>query len=169
MNINSTRVQTANSTRANQKAAPAPQQAQTSETSEPKETYQPWVPFANAGVVGAAVAVPTAIGAIGNSLFPNAGPIAKLAMVTGTSVAAGLGVGLYTAKGAKEEFNGHPILTGITTFVAGGAAALGAAVLSPIGFSYGWTGAGVATAVGAIGAGVISAVGIHAANKKAAG
>ena len=81
-------------------------------------------------------------------------------------VATAVGVGAWAHNSAKEEFNGHPILTGLTTAVAAGAAGLGAMILSPIGANFGWTGVAVATAVGAVAAGGITAVGIHHANKK---
>ena len=83
----------------------------------------------------------------------------------GSAAALGLGAGLWAVKGAKEEFNGHPILTGIAGLAAGGAGLVGGALLSPIGVSYGWTGVAVAAGVGAIGAGVVSAIGIHASQK----
>ena len=100
-----------------QKPANPPQQS--SDSQEPKESYSAWTPFANAGVVGAAVAVPAAVGALATSVFPNAGTLAKGAMVVGASAALGLGAGLWAVKGAKEEFNGHPVLTAISGVVAG--------------------------------------------------
>lgn len=143
-----------------QKAAePAPQ--------EPQESYSAWDPVKNAGVVGAAIAVPAALGAVCNSLFPNAGTLAKGAMMLGSATALGVGAGLWAVKGGKEEFNGHPILTGMTGLLVGGAGMAAGALLSPIGLTYGWTGVAVAAGVGAVGAGVISAVGIQAATKKA--
>ena len=144
---------------------PANPPLQNSETQEPKESYSAWTPLANAGVVGAAVAVPAAVGALATSVFPNAGTLAKGAMVVGASAALGLGAGLWAVKGAKEEFNGHPVLTAISGVVAGGAGMLGGALLSPVGVNYGWTGVAVAAGVGAVGAGVVSAVGIHLAQK----
>ncbi len=132
---------------------------------EPKEKYEPWVPLANAAVVGAAVGIPSALGAVGNSLL---GPqLATTLTWTALPVVAGVGATMWAIKGAKEEFNGHPILTGISGVAAGFGAAIAAPLLASAGSAFGWTGAGVATAVGAVGAGVITAVGINAANKKA--
>lgn len=162
MNIQSTRTNLTVSTSAPRVQLQATQEAQ---QQEPKETYSAWDPVKNAGVVGAAIAVPTAMGALASSLFPNAGPLAKGAMVLGSATALGLGAGLWAVKGAKEEFNGHPILTGMSGFLAGGAGLVGGALLSPIGVGYGWTGAAVAVGVGAIGAGVVSALGINAAQR----
>lgn len=145
------------------KAALPKQPAATLE--EPKEKYEPWIPLANAAVVGAAIGIPSALGAVGNSLL---GPqLATTLTWTALPVAAGIGATLWAINGAKKEFNGHPILTGISGLVAGGAAAIGAPLLASAGSAFGWTGAGVATAIGAVGAGVITAVGINAANKKA--
>jgi hypothetical protein len=133
---------------------------------EPKETYESWVPLANAGVVGAVVGIPAAIGALGNSFL---GPELATGLTwTALPIAAGIGVGLWAAKGAKEEFNGHPVLTAISGLVAGGAAAVASPLLATAGSAFGWTGAGVATAVGALGAGVVSAVAIHKINAKSA-
>lgn len=151
----------------------APLKATNSESSQAEQTkqqeppaqhdsYTAMDPILNAATIGALVAVPTALGAVGNTLFPNAGPVGELALTTATFVATGIGAGAWALKGAKEEFNGHPILTGITTVVAGGAGALGGALLAPIGTHFGWTGAAVATGIAAVGAGVISAIGIHA-------
>ena len=162
MNITSTRNRPSIQPRT---AQPQPEATQGSNQQEPRETYSAWDPIKNAGVVGAAIGVPAAIGAVTSSLFPNAGPLAKGAMVLGSATALGLGAGLWAIKGAKEEFNGHPILTGISGFVAGGAGLVGGALLSPVGVSYGWTGVAVAAGVGAIGAGVVSAIGIHASQK----
>lgn len=160
MNITSTRQRPSIQPRV---AANPPQQDSGSQ--EPKESYSAWTPLANAGVVGAAVAVPAAVGALATSVFPNAGPLAKGAMVVGSAAALGLGAGLWAVRGAKEEFNGHPVLTAISGVMAGGAGMLGGALLSPVGVNYGWTGVAVAAGVGAIGAGVVSAVGIHMSQK----
>lgn len=140
--------------------APAEQQ----QSQEPTEKYESWVPLANAAVVGGAIALPTAVGALGHQ-FLGAGLATGLA-VSVVPVATAVGVGAWAYNSAKEEFNGHPILTGLTTAVAAGAAGLGAMILSPIGANFGWTGVAVATAVGAVAAGGITAVGIHHANKK---
>lgn len=144
---------------------PSPQAVTLAEPEQPKEKYEPWVPFANAAFVGAAVGIPSALGAIGNSLL--GGELATTLTWTALPVVAGIGATMFAMKGAKEEFNGHPILTGISGLAAGGAAAIAAPLLATAGSSFGWTGAAVATGVGAVGAGVISAVGIHHANKKA--
>lgn len=163
MNISSTRVLTTSTPLTKQ---PVPNVEQEAESGEPQEKYEAWMPFANAGVVGALVAVPAALGAIGNALFPDAGPIAKGAMVLGLATAAATGAGMWAINDFSEEFNGHPILTGMGGLMAGGAAFVGTAALSPIGVSYGWTGAAVATGAAAVGAGVISAVGMYAAGKQ---
>lgn len=165
MNIQTTRV--ANTPRPPQAASnkQAPEKKEQAPPAQ-EDGYTAMDPFFNAAAVGALVAVPTALGALGNSVFPDAGPVGKLALTTATFVATGIGAGAWAAKGAKEEFNGHPILTGITTVIAGGAGALGGALLSPIGGHFGWTGAAVATGVAAVGAGVVSAIGIHASKNK---
>lgn len=141
------------------KSQPAPEQP-SAPPQESKDSYSAWTPLANAGVVGAAVAVPTALGAIGNSLFPNASPLVQGGLAVGTAVLMGAGAATWAVRGAKEEFNGHPILTGISGLVIGGGAALAGGLLSPIGISGGWTAAAIATGVAAVGAGVITAVGI---------
>lgn len=161
MNITST-LKTSSPQRISQ---PQPKAAEDSSAQQPKESYSAWDPVKNAGVVGAAIAVPAALGAVATSLFPNAGPLAKGAMVVGSATAMGLGSGLWMMKGAKEEFNGHPVLTAIPTIAAAGAGMLGGALLSPVGIGYGWTGVAVAAGVGAVGAGVVSAIGIHASQK----
>lgn len=167
MNVNSSRISSPVSQLKNQpKATPTESGQQSQEPQEPVEKYESWVPLAYAAAAGGAIAVPTAVGAVANQ-FLGAG-LGTALSASVVPIATAIGVGAWTYNGAKEEFNGHPILTGITTAVAAGAAGLGAMLLAPIGSQFGWTGVGVATAVGAVGAGVISAVGIHHANKKAA-
>ena len=161
MNITSTQGYSPQNRLSTQPNKQAPKAEKEPSSTEPQEKYEAWEPFANAAVVGGAVAVPTALGAIGNTLFPNAGPLAKGAMVLGSTAIAGTAAGIWAVKGAKEEFNNHPVLVGISGLAAGGIAALGTSFLSPIGAAYGWTGVGVATAVAGIGAGVVSAVGMH--------
>ena len=95
--------------------APAEQQ----QSQEPTEKYESWVPLANAAVVGGAIALPTAVGALGHQ-FLGAGLATGLA-VSVVPVATAVGVGAWAYNSAKEEFNGHPILTGLTTAVAAGA------------------------------------------------
>lgn len=127
--------------------------------SPPQDSFESNVPFANAGFVGGAVGVASAVGAVGHSVF-GAGTATALAW-SALPVAAGLGVGLYAARGAQEEFNGHPVLTAIVGIGTAGAAAVAAPILATPGAAFGWKGAAVATVVGALGAGIVSAVGMH--------
>lgn len=131
---------------------------------QPKpEKYPAWTPLANAAVVGGLVGVPSILGAVEHSLF---GPAVASGLTwVATPIVAGLAVGAYAFKSSKKEFNGHPILTGLTTLVAGGAAAVVSPFLKTPGAVWGWQGALIATGVAAAATGVISAVGIHHANQ----
>ncbi len=141
-----------------------PQDSLEPQKPQPPEKYPLWTPLANAGVVGALVGVPSALGALEHSLF---GPVAA-GVLTGvvTPVVAGLAAGTWAYKSSKKEFKGHPILVGMSTLVAGGAAALISPLLKAPGATYGWQGALVATGVAAGAVGIISAVGIYKANQK---
>ena len=129
-----------------------------------KERYEPWVPLANAAVVGGAVGAASALGAVEHALLGAEMAAAVTSYVT--PLVAGVGIGYWAGKSAMKEFNGHPVLVGMSALFAGGAAAVLTPLLKIPGAAYGWTGAAVATAVGAVGAGVVSAVGIHKANEK---
>lgn len=130
---------------------------------ELKEPYPAWTPLANAGVAAAVVAIPAFLGAGGNSAFG-----ASEFIPLGVSVLAGGTAGTLAYRSAHKEFKGHPVLTGLSTLVAGGASAVIAPFLSIPGAAYGWKGAAIATAVAAIGTGVITAFGVHSANQKIA-
>jgi len=129
-----------------------------------QEKYPAWTPLANAATVGALVGVPSALGALEHSLF---GATAAGALTwVATPIVAGLAAGTWAFKSSKKEFNGHPILVGISTLVAAGGAAAISPFLKTPGALWGWQGAAIATGIAAGAAGVISAVGIHQANKK---
>ncbi len=128
---------------------------------KPRERYKAWVPLANAGVVAALVAVPAFAGAAGNALF-GAHPM----VTTGVGAVTAAGAGTWAYKSSKKEFNGHPVLVGLSTLTVGTVSLLAAPILSIPGAAYGWKGAAIATAAAAIGTGVVSAFGIHHANKE---
>lgn len=129
-----------------------------------KKPYEAWVPLANAGIVGGAIGGASALGALEHQLL--GAELASGITAVVTPLVAGLGVGYWAGKSAAKEFNGHPVLVGMSALFAGGAAAVAAPFLKMPGAAFGWTGALVAAGVGAVGAGVITAVGIHKANEK---
>lgn len=131
-----------------------------------KEPYESWVPLANAAVVGGAVGACSLLGAAENALLGAGAASAVTAFLT--PVVAGVGVGIWAGKSAYEEFNGHPILTGLSAIFAGGVAAVAAPIAKMPGAAFGWTGAAVATGVTAAAAGGISAWGIHKENREIA-
>jgi len=129
-----------------------------------KKPYEAWVPLANAGIVGGVVGGASALGALEHQLL--GAELASGITAVVTPLAAGLGVGYWAGKSAAKEFNGHPVLVGMSALFAGGAAAVVTPFLKMPGAAFGWTGALVAAGVGAAGAGIITAVGIHKANQK---
>ncbi len=171
MQVNTAPVQRFTSPQQAKPTAPQPESAPAADKFDPqtmeqafKKPYEAWVPLANAAVVGGAFGGASALGALEHQLL--GAELASGITAVVTPLAAGIGVGYWAGKSAAKEFNGHPVLVGISALFAGGAAAVVSPFLKMPGAAYGWTGAAVATAVGAVGAGVITAVGIHKANQK---
>lgn len=147
--------------RLNLASAPQPTPPEDETPQDPEDKLPAWAPLANAAVVGGLIGAPSALGALENAFL---GPkVASALTWIATPIVAGVGVGYFVGKSAHEEFNGHPILTGLSAVMAGGVAAAASPFLKTPGAVWGWKGAAIATAIGAIGAGAATA--IHMANQ----
>ncbi len=137
-------------------STPPPQQDPPEAPQDPEDKLPAWAPLANAAVVGGVIGVPSALGALENAFL---GPEVATGLTwIATPIVAGLGVGYWAGRSAYEEFNGHPILTGLSALTAGGLAAAVSPFLKTPGAAFGWKGAAIATAIGAVGAGAATAI-----------
>jgi hypothetical protein len=134
----------------------APQRDTYSSDPKSEEKIPFWAPFANAAIAAAVVGVPAALGAGGAQLIGPAANSEAAGLVV--SAVGGVGAGCWAFKSSKKEFNGHPILVGMSTLGAGFGTALALPLLVAPGAAYGWTGAVVASGVVGAAAGVATAV-----------